>query len=283
MKKIKLFFGLVISMVTVNATAASPSQCNKDNFNACKTCEQLSKAIDLKEPNRGDYYKGALWNGLYASYVINCPVVAEKLLSNGAIPSYGGYMGSMGAVLTGKWPHNNESINLLWADLLIKHGFDVNEHTGDYKSATEVWAVNEKQIEYKSVFDKLIKSGEVKPLEPSRNLEWCASEGYRSVVVYSLNSCIKNSIKRLDDGVSSASDISSAAVNSCASDVENFKKHVACKSAVKEQSDKERVDIYQLLISDSKMNKNIIDLLKERNIEKVLEFRAENRTSKISQ
>ncbi|MBL1703714.1 hypothetical protein ELE02_31290, partial [Klebsiella pneumoniae] len=90
-------------------------------------------------------------------------------------------------------------------------------------------------------------------------------------------------IKRLDDGVSSASDISSAAVNSCASDVENFKKHVACKSAVKEQSDKERVDIYQLLISDSKMNKNIIDLLKERNIEKVLEFRAENRTSKISQ
>ncbi|MGQ8453212.1 hypothetical protein ACUTFJ_26990 [Klebsiella pneumoniae] len=99
MKKIKLFFGLVISMVTVNATAASPSQCNKDNFNACKTCEQLSKAIDLKEPNRGDYYKGALWNGLYASYVINCPVVAEKLLSNGAIPSYGGYMGSMGAVL----------------------------------------------------------------------------------------------------------------------------------------------------------------------------------------
>ena len=147
MKKIKLFFGLVISMVTVNATAASPSQCNKDNFNACKTCEQLSKAIDLKEPNRGDYYKGALWNGLYASYVINCPVVAEKLLSNGAIPSYGGYMGSMGAVLTGKWPHNNESINLLWADLLIKHGLDVNEHTGDYKSATEVWAVNEKQIE----------------------------------------------------------------------------------------------------------------------------------------
>ncbi|WP_373856638.1 hypothetical protein [Klebsiella variicola] len=283
MKKIKLFFCLVISMVAVNATAASPSQCNKDNFNACKTCEQLSKAIDLKEPNRGDYYKGALWNGLYASYVINCPVVAEKLLSNGAIPSYGGYMGSMGAVLTGKWPHNNESINLLWADLLIKHGLDVNEHTGDYKSATEVWAVNEKQIEYKSVFDKLIKSGEVKPLEPSRNLEWCASEGYRSVVVYSLNSCIKNSIKRLDDGVSSASDISSAAVNSCASDVENFKKHVACKSAVKEQSDKERVDIYQLLISDSKMNKNIIDLLKERNIEKVLEFRAENRTSKISQ
>ncbi|WP_368294644.1 hypothetical protein [Klebsiella pneumoniae] len=283
MKKIKLFFGLVISMVAVNATAASPSQCNKDNFNACKTCEQLSKAIDLKEPNRGDYYKGALWNGLYASYVINCPVVAEKLLSNGAIPSYGGYMGSMGAVLTGKWPHNNESINLLWADLLIKHGLDVNERTGDYKSATEVWAVNEKQIEYKSVFDKLIKSGEVKPLEPSRNLEWCASEGYRSVVVYSLNSCIKNSIKRLDDGVSSASDISSAAVNSCASDVENFKKHVACKSAVKEQSDKERVDIYQLLISDSKMNKNIIDLLKERNIEKVLEFRAENRTSKISQ
>lgn len=283
MKNIKLFFGLALSIVAVNATAASPLQCNKDNFDMCKTCEQLSKAIDLKNPNHGDYYRGALWNGLYTSYVINCPTVAEKLLSHGAIPSYGGYMGAMGAVLTGKWPHNNEAINLSWADLLIKHGLDVNKYTANYKSATEVWAVNEKQIAYKSVFDKLIKSGEVKPLDPSRNLEWCSSEGYRSVVVYSLNSCINKSIKRLDDGVSSASDISSAAVNTCASDVENFKKHVACKSAVKELSDKERNDVYQLLTSDSQMNKNVIDMLKERNIEKVLELRAESRASKVSQ
>lgn len=283
MKKIKLFFGLVFSMISLSATAASSSQCNKDNFNACKTCEQLSRAIDLKEPNRGDYYGGALWNGLYASYVINCPAVAEKLLSHGATPSYGGYMGAMGAVLTGKWPHNNESINLSWADLLIKHGLDVNKHTGDYKSATEVWAVNENNIEYKSVFDKLMQSREVKPLDPSRNLEWCASEGYRSVVVYSLKSCIEKSIKRLDDGISSASDISSAAVNSCANDVENFKKHVACKSAVKKISDKERRDVYQILTSDSQMNKNIVDMLKERNIEKVLEFRAEKRSTKTSQ
>lgn len=283
MKKINLFFGIVLSIVSVNPTAASSLQCNKDNFDACKTCEQLSKAIDLKEPNRGDYYRGALWNGLYASYVINCPVIAEKLLSHGAIPSYGGYMGSMGAVLTGKWPHNNESINLSWADLLIKHGFDVNRHTGNYKSATEVWAIDKKQIEYKSVFDKLIQSSEVKPLDPSRNLEWCASEGYRSVVVYSLNSCIENAIKRLDDGVSSASDISSAAVNSCTSDVENFNKHLACKAAVKENSDKERSNVYQLLTSDSQMNKNVIDMLKERNIETVLEFRAENRSAKTAQ
>lgn len=192
-------------------------------------------------------------------------------------------MGSMGAVLTGKWPHNNESINLSWADLLIKHGFDVNKHTGHYKSATEVWAIDKKQIEYKSVFDKLIQSSEVKPLDPSRNLEWCASEGYRSVVVYSLNSCIENAIKRLDDGVSSASDISSAAVNSCTSDVENFNKHLSCKSAVKENSDKEKRNVYQLLTSDSQMNKNVMDMLKERNIETVLEFRAENRAMKTSQ
>lgn len=283
MKKVKLFFGLVLSFVAINATAASSSKCNKDNFDMCKTCEQLSKVIDLKNPNRGDYYRGALWNGLYTSYVINCPSIAENLLSNGAIPSYGGYMGSMGAVLTRKWPHNNEAINLSWANLLIKHGFDVNKHTGSYKSATEVWAVDQDQIEYRSVFDKLVQSSEVKPLDPSRNLEWCASEGYRSVVVYSLNTCIKNSIQRLDDGVSSASDISSAAVNSCSSDVENFMEHVACKSAVKEISDKEKSDVYQLLTSDSQMNKNVIDMLKERNIEKVLEFRAANRSTKITQ
>lgn len=48
MKKINLFFGIVLSIVSVNPTAASSLQCNKDNFDACKTCEQLSKAIDLK-------------------------------------------------------------------------------------------------------------------------------------------------------------------------------------------------------------------------------------------
>mgnify|MGYP000741973238 CR=1 FL=1 len=89
--------------------------------------------------------------------------------------------------------------------------------------------------------------------------------------------------KTLDDGVSSASDISSAAVNSCTSDVENFNKHLSCKSAVKENSDKEKRNVYQLLTSDSQMNKNVMDMLKERNIETVLEFRAENRAMKTSQ
>ena len=58
---------------------------------------------------------------------------------------------------------------------------------------------------------------------------------------------------------------------------------MACKAAVKENSDKERSNVYQLLTSDSQMNKNVIDMLKERNIETVLEFRAENRSAKTAQ
>ncbi|QPT15236.1 hypothetical protein I6G37_09970 [Serratia rubidaea] len=253
---------------------AIAGQCSKDNFDQCKTCDQLSKAIDIKNPNHGDYYRGALWNGLYASYVRNCPAVAKKLLSNGAKPTLGGPMGSMGAAIAQKWPHNSESINMLWADMLIKGGFGVSDYTGDYKSAIEYWALNPDSVEYKSVWNRLVSSSERKPLEPSRNIEWCAGEGYKSVTYYSLKSCTDKAISRLDDGISPASDISSVAVMSCQEEVNKFIAGVACRVADKQYSDSDKKKMYDFVYNDKKSNSEITNRLKEKTMEQVLEHRS---------
>jgi len=257
-------------------------ECNKDNFDKCKTCDQLQKAIDIKHPDHGDYYRAALWNGLYAAYVRNCQAVGEKLLNNGATPSLGGYLGSMGGVITGKWPHNNESINLEWANMLIKHGFDVNTYTSDYRSATEVWAEDESLIEYKSVFDKLLASSEVKPLNPARNVEWCASEKRNLSATASLQKCTYKVIAELDDGVSPASEVSLSAVNSCRKELKIFTSGVACKMAVDNKSSMNKSELYNIYINSHENNNAVFTAVKELTMKQVLEYRAINRKAGIN-
>lgn len=256
-------------------------ECDKNNFDKCKTCDQLQKAIDIKDPDFGDYYRGALWNGLYAAYVRNCPVVAEKLLSSGATPSLGGYLGSMGGVITQKWPHNDESINLAWADLLIKHGFGISNYSGDYKSATEVWANDVSRIEYKSVWNKLVSSSEFKPLEAARNLEWCASEKRNLFATSSLQKCTYKVIAELDDGVSPASEISLSAVNSCRDELKFFTSGIACKMAVDNKSSMSKPELYNMYINSSENNNAVFTAVKELTIKQVLEYRAINRKAGV--
>jgi hypothetical protein len=257
--------------------AAVGSQCNKDNFDQCKTCDELSKAVDIKQPDSGDYFRGALWNGLYASYVRNCPAVAEKLLSGGASASLGGPRGSMGAAIVGKWPHDEESVNMFWAEMLIKHGFGVSDYNGDYQSAIEYWAANPDSIEYKSVWRKLVSSSEQKPLEPERNIEWCAGDEYGSVVSRSLVACVGNAIARLDDGISPASEIASVAINSCRDEVKKSIAGISCQMAMAEQSDLERKKRFLYFYNDEKSNVDIISIFKEKAMEQVLESRAKSK------
>lgn len=100
--------------------------CSASDFQSCKSCTQLDSAIDLKNPDAGDYYRGAEWNGLYTAYILNCQKVATKLLKAGANPSSGGSSGSMILTVADKWPHKNKKINEAWASLLLASGANVN-------------------------------------------------------------------------------------------------------------------------------------------------------------
>lgn len=97
-------------------------RCSAEDFQACRSCPQLSAAIDLKSPMVGDYYRGAEWNGLFAAYVLNCPMVGARLIRAGADPAIGGANGSMILTVASKWPHNNRQINEAWAAMLLAAG-----------------------------------------------------------------------------------------------------------------------------------------------------------------
>ena len=105
-----------------NAGGTITRQCSISNFQQCYSCEALSCAVDLEKPNAGDYYRGAHWNGLYKAYVLNCPDIGQILLDYGASPVTGGYEGLLIYAVTRKWPHDDETINSKWVDLLLKNG-----------------------------------------------------------------------------------------------------------------------------------------------------------------
>lgn len=98
---------------------AQERSCSSSDFQSCKSCTELESAIDLKRPYLGDYYRGALWNGLFTAYVLNCPVIGAKLIAAGVNPASGGSWGSMVMTVSSKWPHDDKKINEAWAALLL--------------------------------------------------------------------------------------------------------------------------------------------------------------------
>jgi hypothetical protein len=120
MKRVVFFTGLLICIFVQGAWAKR--YCSTSDFQACKSCRELEESVDLKQPSTGDYYRGAEWNGLFSAYVLNCPVIAAKLIRAGASPSSGGSSGSMILTVASKWPHNNKKVNDSWAALLFAAG-----------------------------------------------------------------------------------------------------------------------------------------------------------------
>ncbi|MBI1860145.1 MAG: hypothetical protein HYR96_04410 [Deltaproteobacteria bacterium] len=125
----------ILVLVSSIASARSkpseePIECYSGNFQACKSCKTLAAATSKAEPNEGEYFHAAQWNGLYAAYVHNCLAVAEDLLKRGADPSSGGALGSMILTVVDKWPHNNKRVNEKWAALLKKYRANPQKKVG---------------------------------------------------------------------------------------------------------------------------------------------------------
>jgi len=120
-----LLVSLLLTLLSSQGAWAQGGSCSTSDFQSCKNCAQLQAAVDLKQPTAGDYFRGAEWNGLFSAYVLNCPVIAAKLLKAGASPSSGGSSGSMILTVASKWPHNNKKINDAWAALLLTAGASI--------------------------------------------------------------------------------------------------------------------------------------------------------------
>lgn len=140
----------VVLFALAAATSSEPVRaqtrtCSASDFQSCSSCLQLEPAIDLKQPNAGEYYRGAEWNGLFAAYVLNCPLVAARLLRAGANPSSGGTSGSMIFTVSSKWPHNNKKTNEAWAALLFAAGASINQRLNwrEGKSTADLLAIEQ--------------------------------------------------------------------------------------------------------------------------------------------
>lgn len=115
---------------------AQDRSCAASDFQACKTCDQLESAVDLEQPNLGDYYRGAQWNGLFAAYRPNCPIIGVALIAAGTNPASGGLFGSMIISVSGNWPHDDKKVNEAWAAMLLLTGAVTDTRIGERQNKT---------------------------------------------------------------------------------------------------------------------------------------------------
>ncbi len=135
-----------------------PIECYPGNFQACKSCKALAAVTSKADPNDGEYFHAAQWNGLYAAYVHNCLAVAEDLLRRGADPSTGGALGSMILTVVDKWPHNNKRVNEKWVALLKKYKANPKKKVGpEDASPIGLMAMFHEKPDYPDLWAKFLK------------------------------------------------------------------------------------------------------------------------------
>jgi len=120
------FLTLSITIGSLFVTTEVIAACSLDDLQRCASCNELDKTVNLKQPDQGEYYRGAYWNGLYTAYVMNCQSVGKKLLDNNANPNLGGSFGAFLATVANEWPHKKQSINQQWSKLLQSYSIDTN-------------------------------------------------------------------------------------------------------------------------------------------------------------
>lgn len=148
---------LLLSVVCCLASAEVNAKCDLHDLQRCTSCGGLSKTVDLAEPDQGEYYRGAYWNGLYAAFRLNCPAVGKKLLENHANPNLGGVGGSFLASLLSSWPHNNETINKQWVDILRHYPLNVDwKNPYTKQSAREMVANKTISVAYPEIWRALV-------------------------------------------------------------------------------------------------------------------------------
>lgn len=267
----------LLTLVLLFISSIAYSKCDSNNFDQCKTCDQLDKAIVLSEPDKGDYYRGAFWNGLYASYVRNCQGVAKKLLDNGATPSIGGGNYALPLIIAGKWPHENIAINEEWKDLLIRHGVNINLIPDGNKSPYEVYINNRDWVDYENIWNDFMSFSKPGPIDISRNIEWCADKSRMPVLLKVLDMCTQSQINLLDDNISPASDIADVVLSSCKDDFKFVTDAILCQALMdtKNMSKYPKEQMFKEMET-----KTFNDLLAKRRItviKKVLEIRSSKR------
>lgn len=141
------------------------NECHISYLQGCARCSDLRAAVDLKNPDQGEYYRGACWNGLYAAFRLNCQALGKTLLEHHANPNPGGNDYMFLISLAGAWPHNDSKINLQWLALIKPYGINVNwKPTPSSESAVQIVANTPYPIiDYPDIWQKILANNKAKP------------------------------------------------------------------------------------------------------------------------
>jgi hypothetical protein len=69
-----------ISSQKIKTKSPTKRACRMDDLQSCKSCSSLKASISSEGLSDGEYYRGALWNPLYAAFVNNCISIGKQLL-----------------------------------------------------------------------------------------------------------------------------------------------------------------------------------------------------------
>ncbi|WP_144022191.1 hypothetical protein [Caballeronia sordidicola] len=143
-----------------------------DDLQACQSCPDVAAATKSQDPNGGEYYRGALWNPLFAAYIHNCQPLARQLLSAGANPSIGGQQASMVLSVANRWPHDKIEINQQWAKLLASNSASVDAMLPYTDStARNLVATGESTVDYPYIWQGFL----TRPAGDMRIARFCRS------------------------------------------------------------------------------------------------------------
>jgi ankyrin repeat protein len=130
-----------ISSQKIKTKSPTKRACRMDDLQSCKSCSSLKASISSEGLSDGEYYRGALWNPLYAAFVNNCISIGKQLLDAGVNPNAGGEFGLFLLSLTQAWPHNDKKTNATWRSLVISHGANLDWISPiSHKSARQIIA-----------------------------------------------------------------------------------------------------------------------------------------------
>jgi hypothetical protein len=139
------------------AGAQEGRSCSFQDMRACRTCAELSDALEGIQPYDGAYEDDIKWTPLFGAFLKNCQRLALHLIEDRqADPTYGGRYGSMLITVSTYWENRNPRISAQWARILKRLGADADTVIPDSgKSSRQLVEQGVVTIDYPEIWEEL--------------------------------------------------------------------------------------------------------------------------------
>lgn len=137
--------------------SAESGRCSFQEMRSCRTCSELSVALEGISPHDGRYEDDIKWSPLFGAFLKNCQRLALYLVEEQkADPALGGRHGSMLITVSTYWENRNPRTSAQWARILKRLGADADTVLPDTgKSSRQLIEQGIAKIDYPEVWQEL--------------------------------------------------------------------------------------------------------------------------------